>query len=176
MKILIIGNIGSGKTTLGKKIQENTSYKFVQIDELRQKYLEGKVSEEYYCLYEFLKAIEDNDNIILEFTGAGCHKFAVKRALELASDNTIMIHCKNRDFSIILERLKHKELNENFPFNTDIENHIKFIKEELDDNTLESFWEITNSIFLNVFMDNSQDLTESVRIIARKVKLMEDDN
>jgi len=37
MKILIIGNIGSGKTTLGNKIQELTGYKFVQIDELREK-------------------------------------------------------------------------------------------------------------------------------------------
>ncbi len=41
MKILIIGNIGSGKTTLGKKIQEITGYKFVQIDKLREKYLTG---------------------------------------------------------------------------------------------------------------------------------------
>lgn len=176
MKILIIGNIGSGKTTLSKKIQEVIGYKFVQIDALREKYFEKKVSEEYYCLYEFLKAIEDNHNVILEFTGAGCHKFAVKRALELANDNTIIIHCKNRDLSLILDRLKYKELNENFPFNTDIENHIKFIKEELDDKTLESFWEITNSVFINVYMYTLDDLTDNIRIIARKVKLMEDDD
>ena len=132
MKILIIGNIGSGKTTLGKKIQEITGYKFVQIDELREEYLEKKVSEEYYCLYEFLKAIENNNDVILEFTGAGCHKFAIKRALELTNNNIIIIHCKNRDFSLILERLKHKELNENFPFDMDIDNHITYIKEELD--------------------------------------------
>ncbi|GAG55695.1 unnamed protein product [marine sediment metagenome] len=39
MKILIIGNLGSGKTTLGKKIKEMTSYEFIQIEELRKKYL-----------------------------------------------------------------------------------------------------------------------------------------
>lgn len=120
-------------------------------------------------MYEFLKAIEDNDNIILEFTGVGYHKFAIKRALELAKDNTIIIHCKNRDFSLISERLKHKELNENFPFNTDIENHIKFIKEELDNKSLEKFWEIKNSIFLNIYMDNTDDSTESINKIIKKI-------
>jgi len=119
-----------------------------------------------------LKAIEDNNDVILEFTGAGWHKFAIKRALELTNEKIIIIHCKNRDFSLILERLKHKELNENFPFDTDIETHIKFIKEELDDKTLESFWEITNSAIINVYMDTPDDLTKNVRIFARKVKLM----
>lgn len=170
MKILIIGNIGSGKTTLGKKIQEFTSFKFIQIDELREKFFEKKVSEEYYCLYEFLKAIENYDNIILEFTGAGCHKYAIKRALELSNDNIIIIHCKNRDLSLIKERLKHKELNENFPFNTDIEIHINFIKEELDNDSLEDFWKIKNSIFISTYMDNSDDLTENIDKIIKIIK------
>ena len=169
MKILIIGNIGSGKTTLGKKIQEIMGYKFVQIDELREEYLEKKVSEEYYCLYEFLKAIEDNNDVILEFTGAGCHKFAIKRALELTNDNIIILHCKNRDFSLILERSKHKELNKNFPFETDIEKHITFIKEELDNKSLEDFWNIRGSIFINVYMDTPDDLTESFKRLLKKI-------
>lgn len=176
MKILIIGNIGSGKTTLGKKIQELTGYELVQIDELREKYLEKKVSEEYYCLYEFLKAIEDNNDVILEFTGAGCHKFAIKRALELTNDNKIIIHCKNRDFSLIFERLKHKELNKNFPFDTDIENHITFIKKELDDKSLEDFWEIKDSILINVYMDTTDDLTENIIFITNQIKLIQKSN
>jgi len=65
MRILIIGNIGSGKTTLGKKIREIIGYKFVQIDEIREQYLKNAVSEEYFCLYYFLKTIEQNKNIIV---------------------------------------------------------------------------------------------------------------
>lgn len=175
MKILLIGNIGSGKTTLGKKIQEITGYKFVQIDEIREKYLEKKVSKEYYCIYEFLKAIENNDNIILEFTGAGCHKFAIKRALELTKDKLMLIQCKNRNFSIILERLIHKKLSEKFPFNTDIETHVNYIKKELDNESLEGFWKFKKSIFINIFMDNFHDLTENVRIIANKLNQLEND-
>lgn len=170
MKILIIGNIGSGKTTLGKEIQEYTCFKFIQIDEIREKFFEKNVSEEYYCLYQFLKAIEDIDDVILEFTGAGCHKYAIKRALELTKDNIIIIYCKNRDFSILLKCLKYKELNENFPFNTDIKNHINFIKEELDEKEVESFWKMNNSILINVYMDTPEDITENMKIIRIRVK------
>lgn len=170
MKILIIGNIGSGKTTLGKKIQEKISYSFIQIDELREKYFKKKVSEEYYCLYEFLRAIEDGKNVILEFTGVGCHKFAIKRALELTNDNKIIIYCKNRNFSTILERLKHKKLINKFPFNIEIKNHINFIKEELENETLTDFWKIKNSIFISIYMDNPGDLIENVNNIIKIIK------
>ncbi len=171
MKILIIGNIGSGKTTLGKKIQEHTGFKFIQIDDLREKFFEKKVSEEYYCLYQFIKSIEDNENVILEFTGVGCHKFAIKRALELSNDKIIMIYCKNRNFSIISERVKRKELNENFPFNTDIEKHIEFIKEELNNDLLEEFWNFKNSINIGVSMDTPDDLTENIEQIIKDIEV-----
>ncbi|MHA1275148.1 MAG: shikimate kinase [Promethearchaeota archaeon] len=172
MKILIIGNIGSGKTTLGKKIQELTGFRFVQIDEIREKFFKKKVSEEYYCLYEFLKAVEESENVILEFTGAGCHKYAIKKALELSNDKIIIVHCKNRDFSIINERVKNKEMNKNFPFHTDIENHINFIKEELDKDSFENFWQTSNSTVLYVYMDNSLDIAENMNIIKNKIKQM----
>ena len=80
MKILIIGNIGSGKTTLGRKIQELTGFRFVQIDELREKYLKNSISGEYLSLHKFLKEIEEHKDIILEFTGVGCHKYALKKS------------------------------------------------------------------------------------------------
>ena len=117
MKILIIGNIGSGKTTLGKAIQELMGFKFIQIDEIREKYLKGKVSQEYYCLHEFILAIETNDNLIMEFSGVGCHKFAVKRALELSNDKIMIILCKTRDFDLILDRVKNKKFGYVSPFN-----------------------------------------------------------
>ena len=171
MKILLIGNIGSGKTTLGKKIQEFTGFKFIQIDEIREKFFDKKVSEEYYCLYEFIKAIENTNNVILEFTGAGCHKFAVKRALELSNDKVIIIRCNTRKFSTILERLKDKELNMSFPFNTDVENHVQFIEEELNKGTLERFWELLNSFFIEIYMNNLEDLIEGIEKIMDKLKI-----
>ena len=133
MKILIIGNIGSGKSTIGKEIQKFTGYKFVQIDQIRERYLTKHVSEEYYCLYEFLKSIENNSDIILEFTGVGCHKFAIKRALQLSNDKIIIILCKNRNFELITERIKNKKYLFIKPFEIDINEHIYFVKKELNE-------------------------------------------
>ncbi len=49
------------------------------------------MSEEYYCLFKFLKSIEENENLILEFTGTGFHKYAIKRALAITNDKILII-------------------------------------------------------------------------------------
>jgi adenylate kinase family enzyme len=169
MKILIIGNIGSGKTTLGKKIQEFTDFKFIQIDELRVKYLKKKVSEEYYCLYKFLKAIEDIDNVILEFTGVGCHKYAIKRALELSDDIIKIILCLNREFKIIHKRIRNKNFKTINLFSIKPDEHINFIKDELKLDIDSEFWSISNSNLLSVYMDTADDLKYNVKLILEEI-------
>ena len=158
MKILIIGNIGSGKTTLGNRIKEITRYEYLQIDKIREKYLKEFISEEYYCLYKFLKSIEENENLICEFTGAGCHKYAIKRALELSNDSVLIILCKTKLFSTLKERIKEKEFNYGNPFNLDINKHIKFVDNELNQDICSKFWFSKNFKFMEVFMENLADL------------------
>jgi len=167
MKILIIGNIGSGKTTLGKKIQEITGYKFVQIDELRENYLNNSVSGEYLSLHKFLKEIEDNDNLILEFTGVGCHKHAIKKALELNSDKIIIIQCKTRKFNLILKRIENKNFNYISPFNEDIKEHSLFVNEELNMDLKNHFWNCENFDFFEFFSDYLTDLELNVEVIRK---------
>ena len=62
----------------------------------------------------------------------------------------------------ITERVKKKELNENFPFGTDIEKHIIFIKEELNKDSIENFWQIKDSVFLSCYMDNQNELEKNI--------------
>ena len=165
MKILIIGNVGSGKTTLGEKIQKITGFKFVQIDQLREKYLKGAVSEEYYCQYEFLKTIEENENLILEFTGVGCHKYAVKRALQLSNDKIVIILCKTRDFNLIIERIGNKRFAYTHPFDIDINEHIHFVEEELNLDIENKFWNCEEFEFFEVYMDNTDDIDVNIEKI-----------
>ncbi len=173
MKILIIGNIGSGKTMLGTKIQKLTDYKFIQIDELREKYLKNAVSEEYCCFYQFLKNIEENKNLILEFTGAGCHKYAVKRALELTGDSVLIILCKTKLLSTLRERIKEKEFNYGNPFNLDINEHISFIENDLNQDICSKFWISKNFTFIDIFMENSDDLKANELLINKMLNLNE---
>lgn len=158
MKILIIGNIGSGKSTLGKKIQEITGFEFIQIDELREKFLNNSVSGEYYSLFQFLKNAESNQNVILEFTGVGCHKFAIRRALELNDDPKFVILCKTRIFSTIQERIKSKKFRYKNPFDIKIENHIEYIENELKEDIIKNFWRKENFQFIEAYMDKLNDL------------------
>ena len=171
MKILIIGNIGSGKTTLGKKIQEITGYKFVQIDELREKYLNNSVSGEYYSLHKFLKEIEDNENLILEFTGVGCHKYAIKKVLELNNDKIIIILCKTREFNLILKRIENKNFSYISPFNEDIKEHSLFVNEELNLDLKNHFWNCENFEFIEVFMDNIKDVITNIEYIREYLNI-----
>ena len=166
MKILIIGNIGSGKTTIGREIQKFTNYKFIQIDQLREKYLNEYVSEEYYCLYEFLKSIENISDIILEFTGVGCHKYAVKRALQLSND-IIIILCKNRSFELILERIENKKYSYVPPFDINIREHIYFVKKELNEDLANKFWNWKDFKFVEIYMDNLKDIELNLENIKK---------
>jgi len=170
MKILLIGNIGSGKTTLGKAIQELTGFKFIQIDEIREKYLKGKVSQEYFCLHEFIQAIETNANLIMEFTGVGCHKFAIKKALELSNDKTMIILCKTRDFGLILERIKDKTFDYISPFYSDIESHAHFIKQEIHDDLANNFWKSYDFEFREYMMNVSNDLKMNIEQLKKILK------
>lgn len=169
MRILIIGNIGSGKTTLGKKIREIIGYKFVQIDEIREQYLKNAVSEEYFCLYYFLKTIEQNKNIIVEFIGTGFHKYAVKRALEFSNIPVLVVLCKTKLKSTLMGRIKLKAFNHLNLLNLDIHEYIRIVENELNQDICSKFWPSKNFKFLEVFMENLHDLRMNVLLIQKVV-------
>ena len=82
---------------------------------------------EYPSLYLFIKNIEENNNIIAEFTGAGCHKYARKRALELSGDRAIVVICKINNMDLLKERRKYKVYDYELPFNIKIYHYIEHI-------------------------------------------------
>ena len=132
---------------------------------MREKYLNNYVSGEYFSLYQFIKCIEDNDNLILEFTGAGCHKYSIKRALELSNDIIVVILCKTRNFSTIKKRIENKHFSFGNPFNLDIKNHIEYIQKDLEDDSNKSFWFFKKSKLLNIFMDNEKEIEANIKLI-----------
>jgi len=95
MKILILGNIGSGKTTLGKDAKEITGLPFVELDKLREDVkLDGRVSLNYFALYYFMQKTENPESVILKCTGSVVHKYSVKRALEISGHDLEIMFAK----------------------------------------------------------------------------------
>lgn len=165
MKILVIGNIGAGKTTLGRKLSKLTNFPLIEIDKLRERYLHGNVSDEYLCLHYFLREAESDRSVILEFTGVGCHKYGVKRALELSKHRILVVICRTSDISIILERLKSKSYHYRSPFGTNIYEHVFFIEKELINDINNGFWERENFFVIKVLMDKLADIEKNVLTI-----------
>lgn len=80
-KILIIGTLGAGKTTLAQDLVERTGYLYNSIDVCRVEYSDGTFDGEDAAWGHFLDACSDPIPAILEFSGLGPHVCEVRDAL-----------------------------------------------------------------------------------------------
>lgn len=71
MKILVFGNISSGKTTLLNRLKEIVPFEVIAIDDYRRKYGNGSKEAEVIARENFLDAIEPNKNQFVECIGVG---------------------------------------------------------------------------------------------------------
>ena len=73
LKILIIGTLGSGKTTIVQRLARDTGLPYASIDECRILYGDGTVSGEESAWDHFLEFCREPSPGILEFCGLGPH-------------------------------------------------------------------------------------------------------
>ena len=90
-KIVLIGNISSGKTTWGRRVQEILGYDYVSIDDCRKMLGDGTVSGEYRAWSHFVSRCEEPVGTILEFSGGGPHVYNVAKGLENSELETHII-------------------------------------------------------------------------------------
>ena len=81
-KILLIGNLSSGKTTLGRELERILRIKLVRIDDCRRMMADGTMAGEYRAWHRFISECEAPRSTILEFSGGGPHIYNISRALE----------------------------------------------------------------------------------------------
>ncbi len=80
-KILLIGTLGSGKTTLAELLVRDTGFPYASIDECRIRYGDGTISGEDCAWDHFLEICGSSTPAILEFSGGGIHVDEVRKNL-----------------------------------------------------------------------------------------------
>jgi hypothetical protein len=80
-KILFIGTLGSGKTTLAELLSRDTGFPYASIDECRIRFGDGTMYGEERARDHFLEACSRPASGILEFSGVGPHAENVRNAL-----------------------------------------------------------------------------------------------
>lgn len=71
MKILVFGNIGSGKSTIINELKELFPFEVVAIDDFRKKFGNGSKESELEARSNFFTAIKQNKNQFIECIGVG---------------------------------------------------------------------------------------------------------
>ena len=80
-KILVIGTLGSGKTTLAEHVANDSGFAYDSIDDCRTRYGDGTVSGEDRSWDHFLEICSRPAPGILEFSGGGPHVDEVRENL-----------------------------------------------------------------------------------------------
>ncbi|MHA2064605.1 MAG: AAA family ATPase [Candidatus Thorarchaeota archaeon] len=156
MRILLIGNIGTGKTTLGRSLSREMEIELHTIDDYRKRFSDGSYSGEYFAQANFLKTMESSQEGIYEFTGVGIHKHAVRYCLSGTDDAVAIVRVLVKDKSN-RARIADKEWNVPYPFKMDLEEHMNYIDRELAEDKESDFWDIEGRETHILEIDNTED-------------------
>ncbi|MHA1847669.1 MAG: hypothetical protein ACTSXU_08490 [Promethearchaeota archaeon] len=166
MKILVIGNISAGKTTLISKLEKITKCPIFSIDNMRKTCGDGTIAGEYLAYHHFLRKCASTEDIFLEFSGAGIHKHAVRLALKEARMPVLLVLVLT-SVETCLKRAKTFNI-ENTPYSQwgiEIDKVIMKIDKELQHDQETGFWKGIDS--LQIIKIKSISETTIKKIIER---------
>ena len=90
-RLLLFGNFGTGKTTLGKALSEQVlGWPFVGLDECRRQCSDGSAAGEMAAWSSFLREAEAPEPRILECSGSGPFTFLLQHAVRRFRDCTMV--------------------------------------------------------------------------------------
>lgn len=166
-KVLVIGNICAGKTTLVQQLCPLLKGTPAILDDFRQKYGNGTIAGDYLAYYHLLLECASPQPRIVEFSGAGPHKWAIRLALQESHLPSIVIYVPTPvDTCIARARAKHFDVP--YPaWNVAPADSIPAIDRELLEDINHSFWSCwPHSVFIRLpdsrppelFLDMIEDI------------------
>ncbi|WP_438467540.1 hypothetical protein [Marinomonas sp. PE14-40] len=174
MKILVIGNIASGKSTLLNSIIDlYPEFCSISIDEMRKLYSDGSVLGEEYAKQVFIDSISRNETCqIIELSGIG--ELATLTFERVKSDSNILIIYLRVPENIIKQRLKSRCWDIPFPLPLEnIPTAIKHTSSEFSSGVIESHLKVCpQSILLSLKNETSVDIqvnTELCRLYIQNI-------
>jgi shikimate kinase len=149
MRIFLIGFMGCGKTTLGKKLAKNLNYNFIDLDTYIEKKTNKTITEIFenkgensfrIIERESLMEVFKKDNIVIS-TGGGTPCFFNNMQEILVSGKAIYLKMKIKD---LLERLETKKSQRPLIKNKSAKELESFIRNKLSER--ESFYKKSDYI------------------------------
>lgn len=147
MNTLIIGNIGSGKTSIGGALAGKLDSMLIDIDGLRTEYSNGRFSGEFKAWSHFLEIVENaqsNDKLVFEFTGTGKNAWFVREAMKLSMARNksrwlcVYLQCPRE---VCMQRVSEKTYEVPIPYTfNDVKSSVNFIGDDLVKKLGSSYW------------------------------------
>lgn len=113
-KVLVVGNIGAGKTTVASFLERITGWPRLAIDECRRQISDGSPAGELAAWGHFVREAQGGVPAILEFSGSGPNVYLVKRALAAAGSAVLVLWVKT-PVEICISRLAGRAWTTPYP-------------------------------------------------------------
>lgn len=142
MKVLIFGNLASGKTTLALKLTRKLSqFQYLAIDNFRRDYGDGSMEKEKQAKEMFFQSIKENKNQIIEAMGFGDGGAFLAETLGPLSEPKLIVLLKT-PLNVCLKRLEQRKWDVPYPAPKEKAFSLARITHELiSDDILAFLWE-----------------------------------
>ncbi|RLD58218.1 MAG: hypothetical protein DRJ05_08380 [Bacteroidetes bacterium] len=116
MKILLFGSIAAGKTTIAQELsRQHPAFEIISIDDFRKKHGDYTLDGEKTAIENFVGAIKNNSNQIIEASGLGIPGSEIYEKIAGFGEDTVLLIILYVQINEIKKRIKDKVWDTPFP-------------------------------------------------------------